>query len=505
MLNRKCVWIILYLLACLVSSIPVMILTSPIVEDGVGTMALAAYVSGYDWSAFLAQDGYFYKYGQAIWYIVPFAVFENPIVTYRVMLFVNSLLVAFIPVICFYLSKKHCGMDAKKAFAIALAVGFYPAILLYSKYTWAESVLCLMPWVLILIFSKLLGDNLSDDSRKVYSCLLAITSVYAFMSHQRGLVIVIATIVVVLFCDGNKHVSRVHFFATLVICMIIDSIVCRVLKQYVYGGAVLKHNTLSDFLKSEIYTKLLSIEGITVIVRTVLGWLFHSATSTFGLALIALNIMVITVCTAIRNKHRVHYIDLFVLLVFMGDMALGVIFFFLGNYEYWYIGGIERSDHLIFGRYTESIMPVLVWYALCRLIDDRGIRSTRCVKMISFAELLLLVAYYGVRIMPVMDGAKVYVHSLMSINLFMDMSRVTNTLDYVPEIGRACLMFGIVSIVIMAVIMLLDRFGLHTVVSVILITMFMAVYIRNVIDVQYRVDVAKETKYARFYLEQGDV
>ena len=56
----------------MISVIPALFYTAPAFEDGLGTMATAAYLAGHDWSDFLVEDGYYYKYGQAFWYIIPF-------------------------------------------------------------------------------------------------------------------------------------------------------------------------------------------------------------------------------------------------------------------------------------------------------------------------------------------------------------------------------------------------------------------------------------------------
>lgn len=84
--------IILYFISFIISIIPALFYTAPAFEDGLGTMATAAYLSGHDWSSFLAEDGYYYKYGQALWYVIPFMLIDNAVVRYKVMLVINTIL-----------------------------------------------------------------------------------------------------------------------------------------------------------------------------------------------------------------------------------------------------------------------------------------------------------------------------------------------------------------------------------------------------------------------------
>ena len=51
--------IILYFSTLILSIVPAFFYTAPAFEDGLGTMATAAYLAGHDWSAFLGEDGYY--------------------------------------------------------------------------------------------------------------------------------------------------------------------------------------------------------------------------------------------------------------------------------------------------------------------------------------------------------------------------------------------------------------------------------------------------------------
>lgn len=49
------------------------------------------------------------------------------------------------------------------------------------------------------------------------------------------------------------------------------------------------------------------------------------------------------------------------------------------------------------------------------------------------------------RLLPLMDHVSCYVHSLMALNLFMDTSDITGTLDVIPNYAEALAAFGVLS------------------------------------------------------------
>ena len=197
---------ILYLMAFLITLPPAIFYTAPAFEDGLGTMASAAYLAGYDWSGFLASDGYYYKYGQSLWYLLPFLLIPYAALRYRVMLAVNSALVSLIPVFA-WKTARRLGMEGRDAFAIALLTGFYPPILLYSKYTWAETNLMVLPWIVLFLLLRVYGKGKEHRIRD--SVLLAATIVYAYMSHQRGMVLILAVVLTLIFLElASRRMSQ---------------------------------------------------------------------------------------------------------------------------------------------------------------------------------------------------------------------------------------------------------------------------------------------------------
>lgn len=542
----------LYMVVLIVSIIPAFFYTAPAFEDGLGTMATAAYLAGYDWSSFLASDGYYYKYGQSLWYLLPFFLIPHAVLRYRVMLIINSVLTSFIPVFAWRIAEGKLHIEKRMAVLIAFLTGLYPPILLYSKYTWAETNLMVLPWVCLLLLLRIYG--IEERHRIRDSIFLAAAVVYAFMSHQRGMVLILAVTLTLaclqlafrrvscntcntpcvtydmMFCNGKKGICWPAYLLTLGAGLLVDSILSGWQKAYVYAGEVMEHNTLRDFLQPELYRKLLSEEGLRVVLNTAMGWLFHSGASTFGCVFLGLLFMIGVVWRWLRGQERQEYgylvVSLLGLFCYFGALALGLLFFFQDLYGYFDGSRVERCDHLLFGRYLESSVPILLFMGLAVLwggkkgavrrkdIDDMnsvGIETIRTDSMdekdlgwrlrwgaLSLDACVTLVTVFC--LLPLMDHVSCYVHSLMALNLFMDTGDITGTLDVIPNYVEALAAFGVFSLLIFIFLLCARGKKGRCCSAVVLCILFLWIYVYNSVTVIGRVDGCGESRYAEVYL-----
>ncbi len=508
--------LILYLLTFLITLLPAFFYTAPAFEDGLGTMAPAAYLAGYDWSGFLASDGYYYKYGQSLWYLLPFLLIPYAVVRYRVMLAVNSALVSLIPVFA-WKTARRLGMEGRAAFAIALLTGFYPPILLYSKYTWAETNLMVLPWIVLFLLLRVYGKG--EEHRIRDSILLAAAAVYAYMSHQRGMVLILAVVLTLIFlefvlycaqggayCVEKKGFCWSSFLLTLTAGVLLDSVLSGCVKAFVYDGAVMEHNTLRDFLDPELYWKLLSPKGIRVVLDTAAGWLFHSGASTFGCAFLGLFFLLGVVWKWLPGKRRMEeehgelgylVVSLLGLFCYFGAMALGLLFFFQDLNGYFDGSRVERCDHLLFGRYLESSVSILLFAGLIVLWKKE--KEKRSLFGAAVVWYLCVALVTGGRLLPRMDQVNCYVHSLMALNLFMDTGEVTGTLAVIPNYPEALAAFGLLSFLVFVILQYIRERRGRRGVMVVLCVLFLWVYVWNSVTVTGRVDHFGATKYAEVY------
>ena len=505
--------IILYFISFIISAFPALFLSAPPVEDALGTMGFAAYLTGYDFSEFLANDGFFYKYGQSIWYIPMYCLIKNPTVRYKAMLVLNSALDGFITVFAYRISLRY-SQKKYESFAAALVTGLMPAVLLNSKYTWAEPVLMLTPWVVIMIMIKLSDyDKDAGAGFKVQSGLLSWAAVYGFMSHQRGIVMVIATIMTVLIYRavfGKRLVHGPIFAINLMAAILLDRFLNFWLRENVYLGIAPKYNTLASFLNPETYRKMFSLQGLKVLFATITGWLFNVSVSGLGITLLGLFAMIFAVFAVKKQALRkdTFVFSLFGTLLFMGSFLLGILFFFNDLYDYWVGVKVTRCDHLVFGRYLESSLSIIMFAGIFFLIfaKDAKKKALKKTSILTLAFMIFAVTYYTLKIAPEMVNVDSYVHSLMPMNYIYDMDGVSLTRDMISNLPKALTVagiIGIVSFVAVTGIMINKKQGAFIFACTLLILIFGYVYVRSFSDIVLRIDRQALTTYAQYYLSHG--
>ena len=545
----------IYLASFLLSAIPALFLSAPFVEDSLGTMGAAAYLSGHDWGDFLVDKGFYYKYGQTCFYLPIFLCVKSPAIRYKLLLVVNSLLVSFIPIIIYKLGTRHFKMTSEDTLFTSLIAGCMPAALLYSKLTWAEPVLFLIPWIIIYLimelkdvtdslyeihwsnschkklhlYHKISTDRVIDKTitaadviannslvkrQKLLSFFLAWVCVYAFMSHQRGIVVVLGTVLfLILYAVRSKDllINPFIFTPNLAIAIVCDRIFDALLKKYVYQGAELKHNLLASFLKLETYIKMFSPRGLITLFRSVLGWLYNSAVSSIGLGLLGI-IICLSCGFGLKKKEnpfseKLNMIALLGSILYAGAFLLGLMFFFDTAYDYWGGAVVDRCDHLVFGRYLESTLPIMLFIGLYILtkISSEGNVTGKQEKSIKYCIIItvilyaILTLYFAIRLAPAMEGIDSYVHSLMSMNICFDMTDVTLTQDIIQNLPTALIVSGIIMGILFLITVFLFKNKNKRLAYILICILCLYIYLRSFWDILYRIDSYSLTDYAKFY------
>lgn len=289
--------------------------------------------------------------------------------------------------------------------------------------------------------------------------MAAVLAVYAFMVHQRGMVIVLATTITILIIASRRkgRISIISYMSTLVLGLLIDMYISKWQKMYVYASAVLEHNTLADFLQPEIYQKMFTLKGIEAVITPFAGWNYNCTCSTFGLAVVGLCLMLGTVVRFVKDKEHKEVEEIIVIqgsVCFLGSLVLGLLFFFQSSYGYLHGTQVNRCDHLLFGRYVESSVPMLFYYALIKMHRKYENRKVLNIAWILYASMFIIVS---VRILSLMRNVNCYVHSLISMNMFMNTTSVTKTLDTIPNYTSALFLFGIVSMALSLLIKIIYK------------------------------------------------
>lgn len=320
------------------------ILSSPLsisyILDETGTVANAAYLAGYNWNDWVnSTGGYFYKYGQAIFYFPLLKLFSNPYLIYKLMLIVNGAFFAVVPVISYKILRKHLKEEDKvKCTLVSLCLAVIPATILYSLFARADVLLIAFSWIACYV----LLENMDADTKRkqiLLSSLLAFLAVYLYMCHSRGVVFVIAISMVVLavrFVMKEKGICLWAYFVNLLLWMFVDDRLTKFFKNSIWGSKTTRNGV--DAVSADKFKGIFTAEGFEALFKNTTGWLFNSFLGTFGLVTLGVFFAAVILVYFISKKKDISkkeaVISLYALLVYFGTIAMSVLFFFKVTYKF---------------------------------------------------------------------------------------------------------------------------------------------------------------------------
>ena len=338
-------------------------------HDEMGVLATAAYAVGEDWSSIVSKFGY-YGYGSSLLYIPIFALTKGPVLRYRLITALNSCFMALIPVIAYRIARKYCKAEKNTALFAAAATGLYPGYLLFSKWVWNETMMCLLPWVAALLMFRLFYEQ-SKKLRIVFSVLLSLTLVYSYAVHSRALGLIIAamlTIAIVWIFQKKLIVEPISFCSSFAVFFTIDHFVKKYVQEHIWlaGSNGEMANTVGGNTgKLHDYT---NAEGFRGLLRITAGQLSAASASTYGLLAIATAVGIPLIIRGINKnqrvrrgrqpdeKHALWLLMTITALFFAGALAISALF--LGNE-----GRLSqtRGDYYVYTRYFSNMLGFAVF------------------------------------------------------------------------------------------------------------------------------------------------
>lgn len=475
----------------IVALIPIFFLSSIVFIDEIGTVANAAHLVGIDWSNFIGTEGAYYKYGQAIIYLPAFLLFQNSTLIYKAMLVINAITLSFIPVIVYSLCRKHFSeISIKMAIVFSVIIGILPSGLLLSKYVWAETTLFLMQWILIFLILESYDAEENSIKKRINSILIAMCSVYAFMCHQRGIVFIIASIIVIVLVQiflKTKLVKYRYYIPSMILMLGIDIIVSSYFKNALGLNTKAVANTVGNAVKSNMITNIFTVSGIKVLIKEICGWALSIFTGTYGLILVG----IIASCIAIkffikeRKSQKEVILATFGIMIFIGAFALGVIFFFEATYNFYIGTEIRRADRLIYSRYLDSVSGILCFLGIYYLCYKQNFikKSTKVISIICTGICIVFSNFY---IINRIDNTSVWLPVLFSVGNFIDTKNMGQGFVEIPQLHYPILLSFILAFIIGLMLLFVKK---HRIILGILICCFLTTYVWETYSIIYRVNI----------------
>lgn len=394
--------------------------------DEYAVTAVAAWFNGYDWSPTVSAGGY-YGYFQSLFYIPIFKMFSDPWVQYRAMLTENGVIMSFAPVIVYYLARRWFDVRKLSGTFIAVICGLYPCYMLLTKYTWNETLCCILPWVFALLMYKSLKSH-KDTShsakavfmQQLWAVLAGLTLIASYATHGRMLALVAAGAVlelVVLISMRRRLFSLIGFYGSIVLGFLGD----RALKKFFQSVLWLKDGSGKASVNTieNMFGRLgnLDSEKLMHFPQTLSGHFFYFISSTWGFGAICMVLIIsgIVMYYVSRNRARkgasvelsesgrakTYISGNLAIFCWYALLAMGAIFVVSVAFKATSTVYDTRADTAIFGRYIETFFPIAIFPALIMIYRKRFTAAHCIASLFTAAGIFLLTEWLTV---PVVVG-----------------------------------------------------------------------------------------------------
>lgn len=334
--------------------------------DEFGYWASAAQVIGYDWNE-IASLGSYYSFGYSL-FLIPILLFvPDSVMAYRVAVGLNVILLFLTLLLLVQIVKKLIPQKEGTYHVLFSAIAvFYPTWIFYMQTTLAEVVM-VFTFCLVCYFFMLYIER----RRTRYVGLLVLALFYLYVVHMRNVAVVIAAF----FVFGIKlfRMLRDNRINKKVVCLVILAIACllfvvgmkEIVQGTVYGNASAQTLAGNDYAGQWHKIKsLFTLQGIEEFFVSLLGKIYYLGMASFGLFYFGMFYIGKNVFLGLKKifgKEQEkaeevafvagqEYFYIFLLLAVVGVILIDAI----------YAKGYGRIDVLLYGRYDEQILPVVM-------------------------------------------------------------------------------------------------------------------------------------------------
>ncbi|WP_366511625.1 glycosyltransferase family 39 protein [Mesorhizobium sp.] len=345
-------------------------LTTPIITDEIAYLTFAKEIAGENVAPFGGIGGY--RFGQGLVLTPAFVIGDTIQMTYRLAIATSCLMSALVPLVLLAIGKELGFERNWKTVAAAFIVAVMPAYLYQNALAWPETSFRLFFLVSIYLFAR------AWRTARMLDWIAFVASIgWLYALHPRATGIVAVTAFMLYIAWSRKKITSTHaalmLAAALVGAVMLVSAIDTQMQVLTFGSGRSDAQAFGQLLAA-----VLSPEGLRRSLAVGLGQAWTQVAVSFGLHLIGL----ISCWGLIKERPGVTGTLLFAFLscvaVFAASVAQMVEF--------------SRIDHVIYGRYNDSVSTFFVWLGLCAAIGGFSHRNARVI--VGAAVLALAVGTY---------------------------------------------------------------------------------------------------------------
>jgi hypothetical protein len=329
--------------------------TGPVVvADEVGYLANARVLAG-------GVDGQlstapFYHGGYSLLLAPLLAVFHSPETSYRLVLVLNAALAASLVPLVYLLLTRCFSIAPQAAVWPTLAAAAYPSVTIYTQVALSENLLLPLLVVWLLSAGSFLRSH-TPRSELVSAVATAACASWLWATHGRMIVAVALTVALFALTLWRRKAWQAALSGLVVVG--IGLVAAHVLDHF-----LVTHNW-SGHARNELTGRLSTVEsarGFGAFLRNLVGQSWYLVVASLGVFLVAALPFDLR---ALRLRFTAsHVVFALMLLTGLGLLVESALSFRTP----------DRPDMLVYGRYTDVVVPPLLALALTRLGAGRRVR-----------------------------------------------------------------------------------------------------------------------------------
>lgn len=389
--------------------------------DETSTLALPAYLVGYDWSYLMGRTKMYYGYGMSVLFTPLFLAVKDPIMLYRLILTACALLQTIPGFIAFHILGTFFGQKNNYIKLLLALIATY-CVSTTATNVYNEHMLYIIAWVVGWMILALINCK-SILSKDIYTFVLSFILFYSLTCHARAKVFIMALIGVIIIYwlfQRKLLISPIVFMITSSIMYKITHILTSKVQSIIWpittsGEALNNTSTVIPF-------KLLkNKESWYVWVNIILGQLGTGAVFTGGILLLAIVFgiyMLVKKIIAIRTKNDDVNDNYFYVILF-GLMTIGATIFaqsitWLENAQNAIADSVasEGGRAFTYLRYFFPCVSLVVVLSLNRFVSDSTEKKNNGILKVAWILVVLLQINFVFAIIPLIEKTPLinYIH-----------------------------------------------------------------------------------------------
>ena len=323
----------------------------------------------------------FYHGGYSLLLAPVLALDGNPKTSYHLVLVLNAALAASLAPLLYLLLTRCFAVPGRQAVWPSLAAAAYPSVTIYTQVALSENLL-LPLFVLWLLCLGCFLQATTNTHRLAFGAAAAVCAVWLWAAHGRMIVVTALTVVVFLAVIALRRPGTRGAFLGLAL-VAVGLVAVHVLNDY-----LISHN-YGGHTASEVDQRLSTVEsvgGMGAFVRNVVGQLWYLMVASLGVLVAAAAPRQWLTNLRRRQISSAGLIFILTMLTGVGLLIESALSF----------RAADRPDMIIYGRYTEVVVPPLVALALVRLGTGRRYRVVTVVTALAVTTVAVALLRAGI-------------------------------------------------------------------------------------------------------------